>query len=137
MTGEGTVIRTNGDTATVSIRKTSACSHDCSECQTCTAPVFETEVYNSVGAAPGDRVVIEADTGKILLLSLLVYMFPVILFICAAVVCEAMAVGGGVTALTFMCMAAVWFLVIRLANKKIKTQNVIVSVKSKTTDISV
>ena len=129
MTGEGTVVRTNGDTAIVSVRKTSACSHDCSECQTCTAPVFETEVLNPVGAIVGDRVVIEADTQKILLLSLLVYMLPVMLFIFAAVVCEMLAVGGGVTALIFVCMAAIWFFVIRFANKKFKAQNVIVAVK--------
>ena len=131
MTGEGTVIRIKGDTATVSVRKASACSHDCSECSTCTAPVFETEVYNPIGAKPGDKVVIEADTKKILLLSLLVYMLPVMLFICAAVACEAMGLGGVVTALTFGCMILIWIFLIRIANKKIKTQNVIVSVKDK------
>ncbi len=131
MTGEGTVVRTRGDVATVSVRKTSACSHDCSECSTCTAPVFETEVCNPVGAKAGDVVIIEADTRKILLLSLLVYMLPVMLFICAAVVCEALAVGGGVTALVFVCMIAIWIFAIRTANKKIKTRNVIVSVKDK------
>ena len=132
MTGNGTVIRTNGDVATVSVRKTSACSHDCSECSTCTAPVFETDVFNPIGAKPEDRVLIEADTKKILLLSVLVYMLPVMLFICAAVACEALAVNGGVTALVFVCMIAIWILVIRVANKKIRTQNTIVSVDNET-----
>ena len=128
MTGEGTVVRTLGKNATVSIKKTSACSHDCSECSTCTMPSYEIDVANPIGAMPGDRVVIEADTKKILLSSLLVYMLPVFLLIAASLICDANDFGAALTVTIFAGLIGLWIFAIRIANKKIKAQNTIVSV---------
>lgn len=128
MTGEGRVVNTFSDYATVQIKKTSACSHDCNECSTCTAPSYEVKVLNPIGAKKGDRVLIEADTKKILSLSLLVYMLPVFLMIAAAAVCDFYGISALFTVLIFAVLFGGWFLFIRLANKKFKTQNTIVSV---------
>ncbi|MBQ4527346.1 MAG: SoxR reducing system RseC family protein [Clostridia bacterium] len=128
MTGEGTVLRVSDKIATVSIKKTSACSHDCSECSICTMPSYEMEVANPVGAMPGDSVVIEADTKKILFSSLLVYMLPVFLLIAASLICDANDFGAVLTVAIFAALIGAWIFVIRIANKKFKAQNTIVSV---------
>lgn len=131
MTGEGKVLNVFSIYATVQIKKTSACSHDCSECSTCTAPVYEVQVLNPVGAKKGDRVLIEADSKKILMLSFLLYMLPVFLMIMAAAVCYCFDVPALYTVLIFALLFSGWFLIIRYANKKLKTQNTIVSVIEK------
>ena len=128
LTGEATVTSVSGNTATVLIRKTSACSHDCSECSACTAPTFETTVSNPIGARCGDRVIIEAQSSHILAISLLVYILPVFLFIAAAVVCEAFSFGIFKTLSLFVCMIALWVVVIKITNKKIHTSNTIVDI---------
>ena len=138
MTGEGTVVNTYSDYALtfsdyaiVKIKKTSACSHDCTECSTCTAPTFEVRVLNPVGAKKGDRVVIEADSKKILLISLLLYMLPVFFMIAAAAVCSAYSISASLTVLIFVLLFGGWFFLIRLVNRKCKPQNTIVSVIEK------
>ena len=128
MTGEGTVISTSGGSATVLIRKTSACSHDCSECSACTAPTFETVVANPAGARAGDRVVIQARTSRILAISLLVYILPVFLLIAAAVACEAFALPVLGAIIIFAFVIALWVLAIRLTAKKLRTANTIVDI---------
>ncbi len=128
LTGEGTVISVLGESAKVLIRKTSACSHDCSECSACTAPTFETTVSNPIGACIGDRVVIEARSSRILAISLLVYILPVFLLIAAAIACEAFSLGALEAVPIFVIMIALWVIAIKLTNKKVHTANTIVDI---------
>lgn len=128
LTGEGTVISVSGGSARVLIRKTSACSQDCSECSACTAPTFETVVANPVGARAGDRVVIEARSSRILAISLLVYILPVFLLIAAAIACEALALATFSAIGIFAFVIALWVLAIRLTAKKTRTANTIVDI---------
>ena len=128
MTGEGTVISVSDTYATVRICKSSACSHNCSECSACSNPSFETKVSNPVGASVGDRVLIEGSTGKVLGVSLIVYMLPVFLMIAASVVCDALHIGALYTVIVFAALLTVWFFIIKLVNRKIKPQDVIVQI---------
>lgn len=128
MTGEGTVLSVSGTSATVLIRKSSACSHDCSQCSTCTAPAYETTVANPIGARKGDKVVIEASSARILGISLLVYILPVFLLIAAAIACEVCSFGAAATVFLFAFMIALWVVVIRLTNRKFHNSNTIVSI---------
>ena len=50
MTGKGVVVKTDFKIATVRIRKSSACGHDCGECRACGGAEFLATVTNSVGA---------------------------------------------------------------------------------------
>lgn len=127
MTGQGTVVSVLGNSATVLVRKTSACSHDCSECSTCTAPEYKVTVSNPIGAKEGDRVVIEAQSSKVLSIALCVYILPVFFMLLAAVLCDAMSFSPIFTTFLFLFMLALWVIIIRKTNRLVKMQNVIVS----------
>ena len=67
MTQIATVERILDDThAEISVPRKSACGHDCEECAGC--GVSGVSVYvkalNTVGARPGQKVVVESDTKK-------------------------------------------------------------------------
>ena len=84
MTQIATVERILDDThAEISVPRKSACGHDCEECAGC--GVSGVSVYvkalNTVGARPGQKVVVESDTKKMLKIVSFVYLIPVILFL--------------------------------------------------------
>ena len=128
MTGQGTVVSILGNSATVLVRKTSACSHDCTECSTCTAPEYKVTVLNPIGAKVGDKVLIEAKSSKVLSIALCVYILPVFLMLLAVAFCDAMSFSHLTTTLIFLFMLALWAIIIRKVNRLAKMQNVIVSV---------
>ena len=78
MTGKGVVVKTDFKIATVRIRKSSACGHDCGECRACGGAEFLATVTNSVGAKVGDTVIIGAPSGKVLAYSFLLYILPIL-----------------------------------------------------------
>ncbi len=128
MTGQGMVVSVSGNSATVLVRKTSACSHDCSECSACTVPEYKVTVSNPIGAKTGDKVLVEAQSSKVLSVALCVYILPVFLMLLAVAFCDAMSFSHLTTTLIFLFMLALWVLIIRKANRTTKMQNVIVSV---------
>ena len=84
MTQIATVERILDDThAEISVPRKSACGHDCEECAGC--GVSGVSVYvkalNTVGARPGQKVVVESDTKKMLKIVSFVYLIPVVLFL--------------------------------------------------------
>ena len=77
MTQIATVERILDDThAEISVPRKSACGHDCEECAGC--GVSGVSVYvkalNTVGARPGQKVVVESDTKKMLKIVSFVYL---------------------------------------------------------------
>lgn len=69
--------------ATVSIKRESACGHDCTSCGACgasTRPIVA-EVINEIGACVGDNVCVESKTSRILGLAVLVYVVPIVLLL--------------------------------------------------------
>ena len=84
MTQIATVEKILDDThAEISVPRKSACGHDCEECAGC--GVSGVSVYakalNTVGAQPGQKVVVESDTKKMLKIVSFVYLIPVVLFL--------------------------------------------------------
>ena len=84
MTQIATVERILDDThAEISVPRKSACGHDCEECAGC--GVSGVSVYvkalNTVGARPGQKVVVESSTKKLLGVVALVYLLPVVGFL--------------------------------------------------------
>ena len=84
MTQIATVERILDNThAEISVPRKSACGHDCEECAGC--GVSGVSVYaralNPVGARPGQKVVVQSDTGKMLKVVSFVYLIPVVLFL--------------------------------------------------------
>ena len=83
MQGKGIVIKTDGTNATVRIRKSSACGHDCEECAGCgvTGAAVLARAANPIGARVGQKVVVQSETSKMLGIVALVYLIPVALFL--------------------------------------------------------
>lgn len=69
--------------AIISVPRKSACGHDCEECAGCgvTGAAVEAKAVNHIGAQPGQKVVVESSTKKMLGIVVLVYAIPVALFL--------------------------------------------------------
>ena len=78
----------DADHAEISVPRKSACGHDCEECAGC--GVSGASVYarasNPSGAQPGQQVVVESSTKKMLRIVVLVYLIPVVLFLAGYVI---------------------------------------------------
>ena len=72
-----------GDYAVISVPRKSACGHDCEECAGCgvTGAAVQARAANPLGAKPGQKVVVQSDTQKMLGIVALVYLTPVVLFL--------------------------------------------------------
>ena len=87
MQTKATVIATDGKYAIVECERTSACdgchkaeNGGCTVCSMMGADrKISTKAFNPMGAVVGDRVVIESNTGRILLYAALVFLLPLIL----------------------------------------------------------
>ena len=68
--------------AEISVPRKSACGHDCEECAGCgvTGAAVHAKAINPIGAKPGQKVVVESSTKKMLRIVALVYLTPVVLF---------------------------------------------------------
>ncbi len=112
MTGEGIVIKTKGNTATVKIKRSSACGHDCGECNLCKNPDIEVEILNPIGAVVGDRVKIGTDTAKVLKSAFLLYMLPVIGALAIYIVLSSFNIATGYCIGAEVLWIAVWYVFI-------------------------
>ena len=84
MTQIATVERILDDAhAEISVPRKSACGHDCEECAGCgvSGAAVHARALNPIGARPGQKVVVQSDTGKMLHIIALVYLTPVVLFL--------------------------------------------------------
>lgn len=68
--------------AEISVPRKSACGHDCEECAGCgvSGASVHAKAVNPIGAQPGQKVVVQSDTKKMLRIVAFVYTVPVILF---------------------------------------------------------
>lgn len=73
----------SGGYALISVPRKSACGHDCEECAGCgmTGAAIKAKAKNKAGAQPGQKVIVESSTKKLLGVVALVYLLPVVLFL--------------------------------------------------------
>lgn len=69
--------------AVISVPRKTACGHDCEECAGCgvSGAAVEAKAINTIGAIPGQKVVVESSTQKMLGIVAFVYAVPVFLFL--------------------------------------------------------
>lgn len=84
--------------ALISVPRKSACGHDCEECAGCgvTGAAVQAKAVNPIGARPGQKVVVESSTKKMLGIVTFVYAVPVALFLLGYLVM--VFLGAGVAA---------------------------------------
>lgn len=80
-----TVTALSGTFAEVSYLRPTACHGDCDHCaggcgEMAAKEQVTVRAENTIGAAVGDRVVIETETGKVFSAIFLVYALPIVLF---------------------------------------------------------
>ena len=88
----------DADHAEISVPRKSACGHDCEECAGCgvTGAAVKARAENPIGAQPGQKVVVESSTQKMLGIVALVYAIPVALFLIGYLAAFALGAGVGV-----------------------------------------
>ena len=71
------------DLSEISVPRKSACGHDCEECAGCgvSGAAVHAKAANPIGALPGQKVVVESSTQKMLGIVAFVYLIPVALFL--------------------------------------------------------
>jgi sigma-E factor negative regulatory protein RseC len=118
------VIKCNEDgTAQVAYLRQSACSGDCHKCSGCGA-VEQTmlfEARNSIGAKPGELVVVESQSGPVLKAAAVLYMLPLVLFIAGYLLGMQWKLGGLIGALAFALSIGIAVAYDRLVMKKKNT----------------
>ncbi len=77
----------------ISVPRKSACGHDCEECAGCgmTGAAIRARASDPVGVHPGDKVVVQSETKKLLGVVALVYVLPVIAFLLGYFLSEGLA----------------------------------------------
>ncbi len=128
MTATGEVIKVINNTAIVKIRQKSACGHECTNCGACGETFIEAEALNPLNAKCGDRVVIENNSSNILKIAFMLYMLPVFIIISAGIFAKVTNIKGVYTALIFITLFALWFIVLRFYNNKKVEKNIIIRI---------
>ena len=84
--------------AVISVPRKSACGHDCEECAGCgvTGAAVRARAANPIDARPGQKVVVQSDTKKMLRIVALVYLTPVVLFLLGYLLAAALGAAVGV-----------------------------------------
>ena len=117
MTGEGIVVKLNGNTATVRIKRSSACGHDCGECNLCKNPDIEVDILNPIGAKIGDRVKIGTDTRKVMLSAFVLYMLPIVGAFVLYGVLSSLNISAKIAVVSEIVWFALWFVYVRHFSK--------------------
>ena len=100
-----------GGYAEISVPRKSACGHDCEECAGCgmTGAAIHARAKNDPNAQPGEKVVVESSTKKLLGVVVLVYLLPVVGFLLGYFLTEGLMSEGWRYAAAVIA-AAVFFL---------------------------
>ena len=114
------VISLEGDMAQIDVYRSSACGESCGgNCAICkTASTIRSQAVNEAGAAQGDLVEVETESGKVLGLAFISYILPIITAI-AFYYAGAALWGENGGALTALAGLLVGFLPAAAANRSI------------------
>lgn len=108
--------------AEVAVSRGTACGSNCGNCESC---VFQSELMafakNTIHAKPGEKVIIESLTSRILSATFIVYIVPIIMLIVGYFVAEACALTEGLCILSgfvFFALTVAVVVVYQRASKK-------------------
>ncbi len=127
MTQKVTVLSVEGARARVIHNRPTACHGDCDQCAGgCGSMAAKeriiVEAENSIGARPGDQVLIEGDTGKVAAAIVLVYVLPMVLFFLGYFVAEALNFSGTPAGLFGFLLGIVAAVLVSRSQKKKGTE---------------
>ncbi len=118
MTGKGTVVSTKNGMATVRVRKSSACGHDCGECNLCSNPEITIDILNPIGAKIGDTVIIGTPSHNVLKWAFVLYILPILgAMICLSIL-SAFDMSFWVSVGAVVLWTCLWFVYARSYSKR-------------------
>lgn len=128
----GTVIAIDGENATVSVKRVSACGENCANCGgACETTKTTAVAKNTAGACVGDTVKIESESRDVIRAAVVLYIVPVLVTILIA----ALIFGLGLSDLYVFIFSALGFfasfLGIKFFEKKITPESHITKVIKK------
>ena len=85
MRKSGIVIKTEKGIASVMFLRASGCGGNCKSCSSCEQQEHFVELENSVDAKVGDKVEVIASSGRVLKLTLLIYVVPLLFFLAGTI----------------------------------------------------
>ncbi len=110
--------------AVISVLRNTACGHDCEECAGCgvNGTAVQAKAVNAIGARPGQKVVVESSTQKMLRIIALVYLIPVALFLAGYLAAALLTASVGIHYLTAAVGFAAGVLVAISYDRKLKAR---------------
>ncbi|MCI8574653.1 MAG: SoxR reducing system RseC family protein [Oscillibacter sp.] len=110
--------------AVISVPRKTACGHDCEECAGCgvNGTAVQAKAVNAIGARPGQKVVVESSTQKMLRIIALVYLIPVALFLAGYLAAALLTASVGIHYLTAAVGFAAGVLVAISYDRKLKAR---------------
>ena len=125
----GTVVSVEGNTATIAVKRVSACGENCANCKgACEATTAISVAQNTAGATVGDTVKIESDSKAVICASVILYIMPVIVAIVAAVATKGCAMSDALSVLFSAVAFLVSFVAIKFFEKKLTPKSSITKV---------
>lgn len=129
----GEVVEVNGKTATVRIRRVSACGESCASCSGgCKPTATVITAINGLSAKVGDTVKLQMNSGFFLLLAFVGYILPIL--ICIAVYYGAKAITDSVLAadicavLSIIAVLAVFYVIDKLPHRSTRFSSRIIKI---------
>ena len=102
----GTVIAVNKSSATVAVKRPTACGENCAQCHGgCQATTMTATAENVAGAKVGDTVKIETESRALIRAAIVLYLVPVVVTILIA----ALTYGSGMSNLYVMLLSVIAF----------------------------
>lgn len=129
MTQNAIVTRTAGDGwAQIEVRRVSACGHDCSQCGGGCSELARTGpvtvlARNPLNARPGNRVVVESSSARILGYAAVVYLLPLALFFVGYFIAQSLGAGEGMSAAAGCACFALSLVIAVLADRQARKRS--------------
>lgn len=118
MIGQGRVVEKSGAFAYVLCVRESACGKNCVHCKLCEQKGVKVLAENKAGAEIGDIVTVFTNTGKIMFLSFMLYVLPVILFFVSVAAGSLVLKSEGASIIFIAISFFIWFIIIKILGKK-------------------
>jgi sigma-E factor negative regulatory protein RseC len=103
--------------AEVAVTRTTACGGNCGSCESC---IFQSELKaiakNSIGARPGQKVVIASSSRTVFSAAILVYIMPILFFLLGYAISSLFGASEGISVLvsfSFLILSAFVLIIIQ------------------------
>ena len=105
--------------AEVVVTRLTACGGNCGSCESCIgAGEVRTVALNSVGAVPGQRVVIESKSSAVFGAAVMAYIMPLLLFLLSYILAGALGAAEGICILASFIGLTVGAVILVILQKK-------------------